>query len=341
MTMSASSSKGNGDFPQHTRIPQGSTDSPKPGRTPQRQGYSRNMPDPDGAYFDSPQMVSRFDEKVSCDQGFIDGYSYLSVTLGVDDTDSTLLTAGRANVRSHTIEPVSRANAIGSIDFGSSPSTDIQDEEAYIDTKPRLSDALHKEQSPFASYHATSYHRGITDRTAELFHSCVENPRHQYSSYYDDVHVVTNENNGSTMEHVSDRVHRYNRLHTPSCGRTEDTLSEYDLRIERKCNSATACTQVSRKTISIGPGQHVLFRGAAETWKAIQDDFYLPCSCIGCSLMLFCIQDASYVICPKCFDVTPLTYLDVSDGGVGLGFTLEELSDCQKEIIKRYGKSIC
>ena len=87
------------------------------------------------------------------------------------------------------------------------------------------------------------------------------------------------------------------------------------------------------KMIEVAPGEFMRLRGAQETWKAIQDDFYLPCACICCELTLFCIQDATYVLCPVCQVVNRLEKIDGYDGGVGLGFTMEELAEWQNDIV--------
>ena len=101
------------------------------------------------------------------------------------------------------------------------------------------------------------------------------------------------------------------------------------VKAHRKENSgATKC-----KMIEIAPGEFMRLRGAHETWKAIQDDFYLPCACFCCDLTLFCIQDATYVLCPQCQVVNPLEKIDGYDGGVGLGFTMEELAEWQSDIV--------
>ena len=97
---------------------------------------------------------------------------------------------------------------------------------------------------------------------------------------------------------------------------------------ENMSSGATKC-----KMIEVAPGEFMRLRGARETWKAIQDDFYLPCACICCELTLFCIQDATYVLCPECQVVNPLEKIDGYDGGVGLGFTIEELAEWQNDIV--------
>jgi hypothetical protein len=93
-------------------------------------------------------------------------------------------------------------------------------------------------------------------------------------------------------------------------------------------------------TIEVYPGEFLRLRGADETWHAIKYDFYMPCMCICCNLTLFCIQDAIFVLCPICRILSPLegVVIDGFDGGVGLGFTIEELSMWQKEIA--FGREI-
>jgi hypothetical protein len=109
-----------------------------------------------------------------------------------------------------------------------------------------------------------------------------------------------------------------------------------------------------RRTIEISPGVHVRLRGAEETWDSIGRDFFMPCLCFCCSHELCCIQDADYVLCPKCRVVSPMdttsygsesanaTAASASastagiehEGGVGLGFTFADLLKWQAEIIQ-------
>jgi hypothetical protein len=92
------------------------------------------------------------------------------------------------------------------------------------------------------------------------------------------------------------------------------------------------------KTIEIMPGLRVPLRGAEETWNCIEQDFFSPVTCFGCSIELCCIQDASYVLCPVCRVVGPM---DTGAGdfgstvGVGLGFSFDDLFQWQSEIIQR------
>lgn len=92
------------------------------------------------------------------------------------------------------------------------------------------------------------------------------------------------------------------------------------------------------KTVEISPGVFARLRGAHETWDCIQRDFYQPVKCMGCTVDLCCIQDADYVICPLCRVVGPMDTGDYpgKKGGVGLGFTLEELGHWQRDIAMKY-----
>jgi hypothetical protein len=90
----------------------------------------------------------------------------------------------------------------------------------------------------------------------------------------------------------------------------------------------------SYQKLEVMPGTYLRLRGADETWRAIEVDFYMPCECIACNITLFCIQDASFVLCPKCRTISPIEDMIDDNGGVGLGFTIEELARFQKEIEK-------
>ena len=95
---------------------------------------------------------------------------------------------------------------------------------------------------------------------------------------------------------------------------------------------------VSSKMIQVAPGEYMRLRGAQETWKAVQQDFYIPGTCICCQETLFCIQDAVFVLCPICDVVSPsqpgkILISNGYNGGVGLGFVIDELIQWQTEIL--------
>ncbi|KAL7568643.1 hypothetical protein ACA910_022741 [Epithemia clementina (nom. ined.)] len=105
--------------------------------------------------------------------------------------------------------------------------------------------------------------------------------------------------------------------------------------------------------LELGPGVYARLRGASETWHCIEHDFHLPVVCFACSMELCCIQDASYVLCPSCRTVSPIEENEynnnksrggrddgMDNGGVGLGFTFDELFKWQAEIVRRRAESM-
>ena len=108
--------------------------------------------------------------------------------------------------------------------------------------------------------------------------------------------------------------------------------------------------------MEIAPGVSLRLRGAEETWQCILNDAYAPIVCSACCSDLCCIQDAAFVLCPLCRVVTPMTsneeaanhagaaadtktHKEQGDvrtdmgGGVGLGFTVEDLCQWQMEVL--------
>lgn len=112
--------------------------------------------------------------------------------------------------------------------------------------------------------------------------------------------------------------------------------------IASRASSAASSAQKKPQAmpmIEISPGVHVRLRGAAETRDCIRRDEYTPATCFACELDIFCISNASFVLCPNCRVVNPLG--DGSEqqdammkGGVGLGFTFDELQRVQLEILQ-------
>jgi hypothetical protein len=112
---------------------------------------------------------------------------------------------------------------------------------------------------------------------------------------------------------------------------------------EGECSSMPALSQMPLlppapsplPTIEISPGVQVRLRGADETWKAIENDYYMPAECICCESTIFCIQDADYVLCPDCRVVSRMEGLSSRGmGGVGLGFKYEALARWQDAILR-------
>jgi hypothetical protein len=79
--------------------------------------------------------------------------------------------------------------------------------------------------------------------------------------------------------------------------------------------------------IEISPGVNVRLRGADETEKAIEQDYYMPAECLCCQAIILCIQNAEHVLCPDCRVVSRVEGSS-SQGmrGVGLGFKYEDLA---------------
>jgi hypothetical protein len=111
-------------------------------------------------------------------------------------------------------------------------------------------------------------------------------------------------------------------------------------------NNTIAFTDASKRTttpssIQIAPGQFLRLRGADETWKAVRCDFYKPCECSHCWTTIFCMNDVDYVLCPICREVSPVPRDDDAamthaKGGVGLGFTMQNLAKWQADIEGKY-----
>lgn len=116
---------------------------------------------------------------------------------------------------------------------------------------------------------------------------------------------------------------------------THDAISH---KIAAFDNASVASRQAAR--IEIAPGMMARLRGADETWAAVENDYYIPTQCFCCQLDICCIMDANFVLCPQCKVVSPLEGCAQPgfDGGVGLGFTFDDLQKWQGEIIHRRGR---
>jgi hypothetical protein len=102
--------------------------------------------------------------------------------------------------------------------------------------------------------------------------------------------------------------------------------------------SKDQCTPIDRMLL-VTPGQWMRLRGADETWNAIQRDYYEPCICVDCCNEMFCISDAWLVLCPHCQSISPLAGNVETlrrEGGIGLGFTVDTLSEVQADAWREY-----
>ena len=120
----------------------------------------------------------------------------------------------------------------------------------------------------------------------------------------------------------------------------EDELEEYKEEVAPAA-AAAAAPESQPKMIQVSPGVSMRLRDANETKQAIKDDNFTPCLCWACQESIFCIADASYVVCPVCQSIGPMMdtgdsswgSFDIVDGGVGLGFTIEDLEVMQWDCI--------
>jgi hypothetical protein len=90
--------------------------------------------------------------------------------------------------------------------------------------------------------------------------------------------------------------------------------------------------------VEVSPGVTTALRGVKETVAAIRNDFILPVTCLGCSLDMFCIANAEYVLCPTCRVVSPVEALSIlltkeTPMGLGLGVRYEALGAIQSELL--------
>ena len=111
------------------------------------------------------------------------------------------------------------------------------------------------------------------------------------------------------------------------------------LPLQRRPRSSSVSTDSHRDmkslSIEVSPGVVARLRGARETYQAVENDFYRPTICQACQADVCCIMDASYLLCPMCRSVSPIEggSTDIATGGVGLGFTLDDLRTWQAKIL--------
>ena len=93
-----------------------------------------------------------------------------------------------------------------------------------------------------------------------------------------------------------------------------------------------------KNEIEIAPGVYSPLRSAAETFKAIENDFYVRLTCENCNKPIFCIQNAKHVLCPHCRQVSFMDSCGEDAYGVGMGFSIEFLVCSQ---MQRRGSELC
>lgn len=146
-----------------------------------------------------------------------------------------------------------------------------------------------------------------------------------------------NNNYGNKMGNLHNS---YNNLKSQN----NDSNSIPNLYMSNSSINATPI-QDTNLSIEISPGVTARLRGAKETMNAVYHDYYALTECMACNLNLGCIKDACYVLCPDCRTVSSVeangeNHNDSSsslhqDGGVGLGFTLEDLQGWQVKFLRQ------
>ena len=154
-----------------------------------------------------------------------------------------------------------------------------------------------------SSHHSGRYYLGQQPRSR---------PRHEHDSFY--------RQDDSSFADAKPRA-------TPGAQAMSNTFDA----VARKM---AAFDGGSERRIEIVPGITARLRGADETWQAIANDYYMPTQCFCCQTDICVIMDATYVLCPVCKVVSPLDNgVAAEQGGVGLGFTFDDLQKWQTEII--------
>ena len=90
-----------------------------------------------------------------------------------------------------------------------------------------------------------------------------------------------------------------------------------------------------REQIEVLPGLRLPLHGCEETIQAMRDDRMKYANCPVCTVKLYCIDTATYVLCPMCSIVSPAPESpDISQllvNGVGLAITADEYLEWQDE----------
>lgn len=115
-----------------------------------------------------------------------------------------------------------------------------------------------------------------------------------------------------------------NVSHRSSEDDTEDETSFYS------DDESVAAVGIPEQESHILFDSNMEFRGAKETWSAIQAGRYATTRCVDCGLCMACVEDAEYVVCSNCRLISPLNTDKTASGkkagpsyGIGMGFKRE------------------
>lgn len=194
---------------------------------------------------------------------------------------------------------------------------------------------LHDDYGGTSSYQY-SYPDGSSDDRKPPYRETSKSKQEDYYNWEDSKSA---EPKGNAELYIESSPSRRSPYETPrdsgfdSSRTVQSELEEPDaVPVQRLPGAANSCSSVA--TIEIAPGVFARLRGAEETRSAINRDFFMPCECACCSQTIFCIQDADFVLCPDCRVIQPMEGCEEGGvGGVGLGFKMEELMNCQQQIV--------
>lgn len=123
--------------------------------------------------------------------------------------------------------------------------------------------------------------------------------------------------------------------------RSRQEAVQHEMKLPVSYNHASSKEQFAkgedkRVHVELSPGVTTVLRTAEETQMAIKDNFFIPIACLFCTLDLFCIADAQFVVCPKCRVVSPATSGSKPPTGkregLGLGLTYDNLAAIKAEM---------
>lgn len=81
-----------------------------------------------------------------------------------------------------------------------------------------------------------------------------------------------------------------------------------------------------RAIVDVAPGYTVPLCGAEETRHAFRNDSVIHTECSCCNAFLYCIDDATMVLCPTCRSICPVE-ASFSTECLGIGLTVEQVME--------------
>lgn len=245
--------------------------------------------------------------------------------------------------------------------------------ESVVQPPPFIHESMSNSNNYYNYPSASATERRYNNYTTDI-HEPLYNYRNRHSEYYNyhSERVLPTHGFNDTPSH-----HQWASVESEHTRQGNRSVGGYGSTGPTTTTTTTTPTQnraVTESTtmIEITPGNMARLRDANETITAIQNDFYVPCTCVYCDITsmspsymnnqrepIFCIQDAEYFLCPTCASINRLD-VDNSNGhsgnntssssssssrrngafrmvgGVGLGFTMKTLLEVQRDYISKY-----